>query len=99
VRGRRSAGDLTIEWTRRTRAGGDSWAVPDVPLSETVEAYEVEILDGVTVRRTLTASIPTVVYSSAQQIADFGAPPASVSLRVYQLNGSGSRGTPRIAIV
>lgn len=46
----RSRGDLTIRWTRRSRAlAADSWSAGDVPLAEDVEAYEVEILDGATV--------------------------------------------------
>jgi len=50
----RTPGDLTIRWTRRSRAlAADSWGAVEVPLIEEVEAYEVEILDGVAVKRTL----------------------------------------------
>ena len=46
----RSPGDLTIRWTRRSRAlAADTWGVGDVPLAEVSEAYEVEIRNGVTV--------------------------------------------------
>ena len=43
----RATGDLTIRWTRRSRAlAADSWGGLEVPLAEELEAYEVEILDG-----------------------------------------------------
>ncbi len=53
VRASRAGGDVTIGWIRRTRIGGDSWETPDVPLSEGFESYEVDILDGSDVVRTL----------------------------------------------
>jgi hypothetical protein len=71
VRGSRASGDLTITWVRRTRIGGDSWGAPEVPLAEENESYEVDILDGSTVVRTLAASTPSVVYTAAEQTIDF----------------------------
>ena len=70
VRASRAGGDVAISWLRRTRIGGDSWETPDVPLSEDAESYEVDILDGANVVRTLTASTPAVVYAAAAQAAD-----------------------------
>jgi hypothetical protein len=99
VKGMRASGDLSISWVRRTRNGGDNWALPEVPLGEESEGYEVDILDGSTVKRTLVASSPGVVYSSADQIADFGSLPASVSVKVYQTNVISGRGAPRAAVV
>ena len=52
VRGKRTAGDLAISWVRRTRIGGEGWDAVEVPLGEESERYEVDILDGVAVRRT-----------------------------------------------
>jgi hypothetical protein len=97
VRGTRSGGDLAVTWVRRTRIGGDSWDGIEVPLAEDAEAYEVDILDGATVKRTLASSTPAVTYTAAQQTADFGAPQSSVSVRVHQLGASAGRGTPRPA--
>lgn len=92
VRGRRSSGDLAITWIRRTRVGGDSWDGIEVPLGEDSECYEIDILDGADVRRTLTATTSAAVYSAADQIADFGAPPSSVSVHVYQIGAVWGRG-------
>jgi len=99
VRGARSGGDLSISWIRRTRLGGDSWLAAEVPLAEDSERYEVDILSGATVVRTLAATTPSVIYTAADQIADFGALPASVSVRVYQLSAFLGRGSPRDAVV
>ena len=58
IRGTRTGGDLNLAWMRRTRIGGDSWDSIDVPLGETQERYEIDILDGTTVKRTLIATRP-----------------------------------------
>ncbi|MET0155469.1 MAG: glycoside hydrolase TIM-barrel-like domain-containing protein [Rickettsiales bacterium] len=95
---RDGGGDLTITWIRRTRLGGEWADGSDVPLSEESEAYEVDILDGATVLRTIAATSPSCAYSAAQQTADFGSPQASVDVVVYQLSalvgrGRGGRGS------
>ncbi len=100
VRGRRSeTGDLVLSWIRRTRIGGDSWEVNEVPLAEDTERYEVDILDGETVKRTLIATVPTITYSKDDQIADFGKLPAAITVRVYQMRSVWGRGTPTVAVV
>lgn len=99
IRGVRSAGDLAISWIRRTRAGGDGWSTLEVPLAEDSERYEVDILDGATVKRTLASGTPTVLYSAADQAIDFGSPQASVRVRVCQLSATYGRGSSREATV
>jgi hypothetical protein len=99
VRGTRTGGDLTIAWTRRTRMGGDAWSAADVPLAEESERYEIDILDGSIVKRTIAVTSPTATYSAAEQTTDFGAPQSSCAIRVYQLAAGYGRGTPRTAII
>ena len=70
-----------------------------MPLGEESESYEIDVVDGSTVKRTLSASSPSVTYASAAQIADFGSAQPSVSVKVYQTNGVFGRGSPRAAIV
>ncbi len=95
LRGRRlSGGDVTLNWVRRTRIGGDDWAAADVPLAEAAEAYRVEIMDGPDVIRMIETATPSVIYTAAQQTADFGAPPSAFTVRVAQLSstyGAGMR--------
>jgi hypothetical protein len=97
LRGVRSGGDLALSWIRRTRLGGDSWACSDVPLAEDSERYEVDILAGATVKRTLNASTPDVTYTAAMQVADFGAALPSISIRIYQISAIWGRGSAATA--
>jgi hypothetical protein len=94
----REPGDLTIRWIRRSRAlVADSWNAPEVPLAEEAEAWEVEILDGVVVKRLLSASATSVVYTAAHQIADWGAllgPGDALDIRIFQLSARVGRGAP-----
>jgi hypothetical protein len=99
IRGSRASGDLTIRWVRRTRVGGDTWEGPEVPLGEEREAYEIDILDGTTVKRTLSVTSPTVLYSAADQTTDFGAPQPSLTVRIAQLSASRGRGQARTAVI
>ncbi len=99
VRGRRDDGDLHISWVRRTRIGGDSWESAEVPLGEDSEHYEIDVLDGDTILRTLTTSSPTAVYTAADQVADFGSPPPAVTVCICQLSASHGRGSPAVAIL
>jgi hypothetical protein len=90
---RLTGGDVALRWVRRTRSGGDSWQAPEVPLGEDIEAYEVDILSAAgAVLRTLTCAGPAVVYTAAEQLADFGALPGQLALTVQQLSGSIGRG-------
>lgn len=96
---RDSAGNLAISWIRRTRYGGWWRDLTDVPLNEESERYEVDVMNGTTVVRTLSASSPAATYTAAQQIADFGAVQASISVRIAQLSTAIGRGTPTTAIL
>ena len=95
--------NLTIQWTRRTRVGG-SWVTGENgPVSEATEAYEIDILSNASppvVLRTLTSSTPTVTYTIADQITDFGSPaPATVDVQIYQMSAFIGRGYPAAATV
>jgi len=92
----RAPGDLTIRWTRRSRAlAADSWGAVEVPLIKEVEAYEVEILDGAVVKRVLSTTATSAIYTAGQQAADWGGllgPGDTLDIRVYQLSALIGRG-------
>jgi hypothetical protein len=94
-----ASGDVAIGWIRRTRIGGEGWSAEEVPLGEEAEAYRLDILDGATVKRTITTAAPAAVYAAADQIADFGAPPAALALRVAQVAPGYGAGTYREALI
>jgi hypothetical protein len=95
----RTPGDLTIRWTRRSRAlASDSWGGLEVPLAEELEAYEVEILDGVTVKRVLSTATTSAVYTADQQTDDWGGPLGpgdTLDIRIHQLSALVGRGAPK----
>lgn len=92
-------GDITVRWIRRTRSGGDNWELPDVPLAEAAEQYEIDILDGASIKRTLSSAQPSVTYSAAEQTADFGSLPPAVTLRVCQMSAVFGRGSARTVTI
>lgn len=94
---RNGGGDLAVSWVRRTRGAGDWLDGADVPLAEETEAYEVDILDGANVVRTLTAATPTVTYTAADQTTDFGSTQSSVDVAIYQMSATVGRGHPAYA--
>lgn len=97
---RDGSGNLSVSWVRRTRLGGDWRDGVDVPLNETTEAYEVEILNGVNVARTLSGlTSAAATYSAAQQVIDFGSVQSSVSVRIYQLSALVGRGYAGVAVL
>ena len=99
VRGTRTGGDLTITWSRRTRIGGDAWSAGDVPLAEESEHYEIDVLDGSAVARTIATTSSSATYSAADQVADFGTPQSACTIRVYQIAAGYGRGTARAAVI
>ena len=69
-----------------------------MPLAEELEAYEIEILDGATVKRVLSTGTTSVTYTAAAQTADWGAPLApgdTLTVRIFQLSALVGRGAPK----
>ena len=81
-----SGADLVFDAVRRTRLGGANVNGQDVPLGQASEAWELDILDGSVVVRTISATSLPITYTEAQQIADFGGAQSSVDARLYQID-------------
>jgi hypothetical protein len=96
LRQTKSGSDLILSWIRRSRLNADSWD-GTVPLNEDFEKYEVDILNGGSVVRTIEVDNATqVTYTAAQQTTDFGSVQSSVDFEVYQISavvGRGEKGT------
>lgn len=89
--------DWTLTWVRRTRLGNGWYPTVMATLGESVESYETEIYDGagyVTVKRTILSSTPTLAYTSAQQVTDFGSNQATLYVKIYQMSDIVGRGYP-----
>jgi hypothetical protein len=60
----------------------------EIPMSEASESWHVDILDGATVKRSLTTATTSTVYTAADQSTDWGAPlglGSSLTVRIAQL--------------
>jgi hypothetical protein len=90
-------GNVTLRWKRRTRMDGSWRNGVDVPLNEAAERYEVDILNGETVMRTLTTDTQEVMYNASAQFDDFGVVQESITLRVYQISEVVGRGYAALA--
>jgi len=89
--------DWSFSWIRRSRTDGEWRDLVDVGLGETTEAYELDIFTDntyTTVKRTITATTQTCLYTSAQQVADFGSNQANVYAQVRQMSSIVGRGYP-----
>ena len=92
---READGTLHVSWIRRVRYGGLWRDGGDVPLGEMDERYEIEVLDADgDVVRTAAVAAPAWTYPAADQIADFGLTPATITVRVFQVSAVVGRGTP-----
>jgi len=82
-------GDWILTWFRRDRLG-QSWpeSGPETPpMSETVEAYVVNIYDGLGVLvNSYDASTATYTYTAADQTTDFGSPQATLEFGIAQVS-------------
>ncbi len=88
------SGDIALSWVRRTRIAGDGWEAVEVPLGEAIERYEIDVVSGTDIIRTITTSVPHLSYAAAEQLADFGTLPApeSLSFRIAQVSATFGRG-------
>jgi hypothetical protein len=82
LKAERKALGIEISFIRRTRLEGDSWEVVEVPLGEASESYVLEVLNGLSVVRTLNLTTETTLYTD--EITDFGVAQTSLTLRVRQ---------------
>ena len=91
--GRDGSGNITINWCRRSRYGGDGMLDVDPVLGEPTEWYTITIYATsgyATAKRTITAATTTASYTSADQTTDFGSNQSTVYLTISQLGARGS---------
>lgn len=92
---RDGSNNLTINWVRRTRIGGEWRDYVDVQYGEPTLSFDVEVWDSTytTLLRTISAvSGVTTTYTAAEQASDGITPGNAVYLRVYQISAVVGRG-------
>ncbi len=98
LRARWIGGDLTLGWIRRTRIDGDRWDLPDVPLGETSETYQVRVVRAGQVLREAVVAKPAWVYPAELRQEDGAVPPFDVQVaQVSERFGPGSFARSTIA--
>ena len=63
-----------------------------MPLSEEREAYVVDILGESGAVRSLEGATTSALYGADDELADFGTPQTSLSIRIAQVSGPVGRG-------
>lgn len=84
--------DLFGEIIRRTRVGGSWNGGSTIPLSENSEAYEVDVYNGVTFKRTISATTNTFTITAAMLSADGLSLTSRPNVQVYQISDTVGRG-------
>jgi hypothetical protein len=86
--------DLALSWDWRSRlhTGSILPGSDNSPLGEATLAFEIDIMDGSTVKRTLTATTNSKTYLAADMTTDFGSMPDPLTFRVYQMSALVGRG-------
>jgi len=89
---RNGSNDLTVTWLRRSRKRQLGFGNGSPPLGEAVEQYEVDIMSGATVVRTIEVTSETASYTAAEQTTDGLTPGDNVDVKVYQISETRGRG-------
>lgn len=96
---RDESGNLTVQWVRRSRVGTELPNSGDIAIDEPTLRYEVEVMNGLEIKRRIATTTEQCAYTAAQQVEDFGGPQPAVDVRVYQLGALVSRSMPGRATV
>jgi hypothetical protein len=93
-------GNVTVTWSRRTRVGGNDAFLdgePDVPLGESVEAYEVDLIhkttgDISTTKYTTSDSTGVTFTSAERSTAGYPTAAEAFTVVIYQMSAIASIG-------
>lgn len=88
-----SNGDIQLSWIRRSRVNADNWQVPQTPLDQIRERYNVLVKNaqGETVRE-IVSNQASLTYSINDHISDFGSSAQSQEFHITQLTDEGLNG-------
>jgi len=92
-----ASGNWLLSWQRRTRTPVEAFSGQTVPLAESSESYEVDVMsaDWTTVKRTYTGlTTPAAIITLAEQTTDFGGEQTAINLNIYQISSVVGRGFP-----
>ena len=85
--------DWQIDFDPRTRYPSNQWVNGAIEQTDT-QYYAVDIFNGLSIVRTIQSTTIPVIYTEAQQIADFGSVQNSITIDIYQVSQRVGRGYP-----
>lgn len=85
--------DWIIDFDPRTRYASNQWVTGNQEQTDTIR-YEIDVLNGPSVVRTIQSTTIPITYTEAQQIADFGAAQTTITIDIYQVSQRVGRGYP-----
>jgi hypothetical protein len=89
----KNGADFYLKWVFRPRQNGFWVDGVDVTLDQPYEKYQIDVLNGVTVVRTVQLTAQREwTYTEAEQVVDFGAAQESCTFVVYQMGEVVGRG-------
>lgn len=92
--------DFYFRWVFRPRQNGFWVDGVDVTLDQPYEKYEIDVMDGTSVVRTVQlTSTREWTYTEADQITDFGVAQESTTFKLYQLGEVVGRGFARVLTI
>lgn len=94
---RDGSGNLNVSWIRRSRVDAEWRDGVDIPLGEESERYQLDVLDGSDVVRTIEVISPAASYSAADQVTDFGSARSAIDVKLYQISAVVGRGYEAVA--
>lgn len=94
----RAGGDLAVQWIRRDRAGFVWTDGADVPMSEAIEAWHIQVMRGELVLRTVTTDVQGWIYDAELRQADGTMQGAAFEVMVRQVGVFGPGQPGRVII-
>jgi len=87
-------GDITLTWSRRSRADPNGTGAGVPALEYVPEAYRVTIFNGASPVRSIDVGAVLAAYPATLQLLDFGSLPASFTFTVAQMSAGFGAGHP-----
>lgn len=93
---RDSSDNFFGQFIPRTRLDGGLSMLDQIymgaPMGEATEVYEIDVMDGADVLRTIAVSEPEFEYPAADQVTDFGSEQPAIDFNIYQISAVVGRG-------
>ncbi|WP_054908734.1 phage tail protein [Pseudomonas sp. NBRC 111135] len=92
---RDGSGNFSGTFHRRSRLSSSWWTNGiEAPVGEASESYQIDVMSGATVKRTISVTSRAWTYSATDQVTDFGSAQSAITFRLYMISAAIGRGYP-----